>query len=943
MSIAYAPRSESNKITVTQGQTLRQLLQANGLSGKLDTLSLYNWGTKKPAEINRALVELIGCSKIADDPLDSVLNPTRGTKQAMHKPELWTAELASNKKHSIKLKRRLPPTAVSITELTALFNPESETCTVRCLFEGDATRATKRDFEVHATEYYSVGNDRDGNEVEKPCGTDAANKPEHTHIVCKNKTIAPGAETITWNGISDATEGVLKNPAKITSRCAPYMILMRYYKDVSDKDARLKIEPFYPCWRLTGNAKYEIDESSLVVRWTVEAKEASKEKLKIGHLAIHDKDGIAFFAPLTKDQINAGSYNLLKGPVKWNKSQIDRKKFPYRAQIQIHSDADEDNGLAIATMPTQMPVFEYKKVQLIGFNVRNDTNSGDYLGHATHENDIQDRCNAMIEAVKLAHQDADTGRDILKVFVAPEFYFRGKQGAYPVEKISTIMPKLRVETDKHKYLDWLFVFGTAIGRHKHESGSGSKITHGEAIHRVKITTVESSTKISARVWSKPQKGWVFQKGATKTKISNIPTGAGILDQADGSITMAILLDDTSGLSDGDDAEMIEPVMTIADTKRHSLFNSTKTRIKVASKFCSQIPIDPATKEVVTVAGERWEATSEGLKSTITKVDFKETDGSYWLTLDPGGAYNTGKPLKLLEPIATEVFNVALVQKGWHAPQLGDGSLREIVIYKENISPIDFIRNKNLDWHKRTGENRKIKIDGSDNRPVLPTNGSTDISGASPNRDRLSDSAVGSEINLSGLGGGCVFTVNGVTLGLEVCLDHAKDRLWNFYKGPNKRKNDPMVQVQLIPSWGMSIGGSDPGKEVMTIPNGLVFNVDGSRMESVARVCDSVYSCDSHPSKTGNVGNTCDQDASLLSAGVVYFKCTQDGPKPRYYSAACPTHGKQPCGKKLQKLGTAFAASTTKSVPLSDNTTYFKKQGNVQVFPAKPLPNPDVVP
>jgi hypothetical protein len=940
MSIAYGPRSDGNKLTLTKGQTLGQLLQANGLDGKLDTVGLYNWGTKDHAEINRALVELVGCASIADDPLDSVLDPTRGTKQSIHKPVPWAPELAVEKVHTVKVKRRLPPTAVGITELTAFFNPATESCTVRCRFEGDAARADKRDFEVHATGYYAVGPDRDGIEVEKPCGTDAVDDPSHTHLVRNSVAATPGMETITWNGTSDATEGVLKTPAKITSRCAPYAVLIRYYKDDTDKDARLELEPFYPRWRLTGKAKREIDETSLVVTWSLEGQASSKAKLKIGQLAVHDKDGtIAFFTALTKDQIAAGSYDLLKGPVKWDKAKVDPKKMPYRAQIQAHSDGDEDNGLALATMPTQVPAFAYEQVQLIGFNIRNDTDGGDYLGRLTPDFDIRKRCAVMIEAIQLARAGADADRKILKVFVAPEFYFRGKHGAYPVEKISTIMPKLRAETDKHEYLDWLFVFGTAIGQQKHESDAGTELAHGEAIHGVEIVTVDTPTKITAKVWSTPKKGWVFQQAATKTKIAAAITGAAVIDPVDGGTTLAMTLDSTAGLVNGD-AEMIEPVMTIADTWPPLL--GTKTQIKVASRFCGRIPIDPGTKDVVTVAGERWQAVSNGITSTITKVDFREAEGFYWLTLAPGGAYQTGKPLTLLEPVATEVFNVALVQKGWHAPLLGDGSLRELVTYKENISPIDFIRDTSLSFHAKTGANRKVKIHGKDDRPVLPTEGSSDLVGASPNVKRRPDSAVGSEINETGFGGGCVFTIHGITFGLEVCLDHAKDRLWNFYNGPNKRAGDPKVQVQLIPSWGMSIGGSDAGKEVSALPNGLIFNVDGSRMESMARTCDGTYSCDTHASKTGVKGAACNRAASTLSAGVVYFKCSKHGKDPRYTSVACPTHGNEPCGEALQKLGTVIAAASTTDVPSSDDVTYFKKKGNVQVFPAKPLPDPDVV-
>ena len=66
-------------------------------------------------------------------------------------------------------------------------------------------------------------------------------------------------------------------------------------------------------------------------------------------------------------------------------------------------------------------------------------------------------------------------------------------------------------------------------------------------------------------------------------------------------------------------------------------------------------------------------------------------------------------------------------------------------------------------------------------------------------------------------GGCIFTLDGITYGLEVCLDHAAT-------GPDKsagRLNHAAnIQIQLIPSAGMSI------KKLRTVPNGIVFNVDG---------------------------------------------------------------------------------------------------------------------
>ena len=70
---------------------------------------------------------------------------------------------------------------------------------------------------------------------------------------------------------------------------------------------------------------------------------------------------MVFSAPLTKDQIlgdaDGSSYDLLKAANHWDKAKVDLKKLPYRIQIQAHSDCDEDNGLALAVMPTQVPPY----------------------------------------------------------------------------------------------------------------------------------------------------------------------------------------------------------------------------------------------------------------------------------------------------------------------------------------------------------------------------------------------------------------------------------------------------------------------------------------------------------------------------------------------------------------------------------------------------------
>ncbi len=79
--------------------------------------------------------------------------------------------------------------------------------------------------------------------------------------------------------------------------------------------------------------------------------------------------------------------------------------------------------------------------------------------------DIEKRCAVMVQAVKKAYASTGFAADsrVLKIFMAPEFYFRGQQGAYAVESLHQILPALSTETSNGKYKDWLFVFGSAIG------------------------------------------------------------------------------------------------------------------------------------------------------------------------------------------------------------------------------------------------------------------------------------------------------------------------------------------------------------------------------------------------------------------------------------------------------------------------------------------------
>jgi len=94
-----------------------------------------------------------------------------------------------------------------------------------------------------------------------------------------------------------------------------------------------------------------------------------------------------------------------------------------------------------------------------------------YTGAWNDRIDMNDKCTRLRKVITQALQNYQTQfrglspaehNDTLKIFMAPEFLFRGKQGGYDMSVVADILPAIRLFTSGADYKHWLFVLGTAV-------------------------------------------------------------------------------------------------------------------------------------------------------------------------------------------------------------------------------------------------------------------------------------------------------------------------------------------------------------------------------------------------------------------------------------------------------------------------------------------------
>ena len=118
----------------------------------------------------------------------------------------------------------------------------------------------------------------------------------------------------------------------------------------------------------------------------------------------------------------------------------------------------------------------YSKAQFIAYGIYTGRghNPDRYIGLADEAADVRQRVKLMTEAVNAAGNwpGVDPRPDVLKIFIAPEFYFRAVRGGYTDLKYvngegagrdpNSIVGGLANAVQDARWKDWLFVFGTSM-------------------------------------------------------------------------------------------------------------------------------------------------------------------------------------------------------------------------------------------------------------------------------------------------------------------------------------------------------------------------------------------------------------------------------------------------------------------------------------------------
>ncbi len=363
MGRVFLPRYTATDYAPKAGETLAEIVAAKCQKADppvtCEEVALFNWGTQEAEEVKRALVELVGCRKVADDPYLCELDPAKGLQGKIRLPKVWTrTDLAYEKEHKLVVKKQLPATAIAITNLDAWFLPGEETCGISYRLEGIKERGQFVDFDVYASNYCKASASVHEDLVDYTY-TATPDVPILQRAVSTNAAERTSGSISDWQGESEAASGVLAPRAGkkryINAASSPYSVVLRYAKTDAHKNAFVNLHSFWPRFTGTG-ANRAVVADSLKIQWTAKNCPGGLQ----GQIQVFDKDGMVWRAYLPAGKTGNGEQEF-----DWSaegQAIVKEAQMPYRAQVQLHTDKDTDDGFAVAAMHTEVRLFTHPEI-----------------------------------------------------------------------------------------------------------------------------------------------------------------------------------------------------------------------------------------------------------------------------------------------------------------------------------------------------------------------------------------------------------------------------------------------------------------------------------------------------------------------------------------------------------------------------------------------------
>lgn len=156
---------------------------------------------------------------------------------------------------------------------------------------------------------------------------------------------------------------------------------------------------------------------------------------------------------------------------------------------QIEREADLDPGDDYTVTVEIVPL--YTKVIFIGHclvtiakQIYHDNTKeweARYTGKTPEIQDIEARVKFLGDVIKKAAGIVGDKQEELKVFVAPECFFLGPNGAYSIDALSSLVEKLQDLVKDPQWENWLFAFGTVNAAYEEEGNFLELLNHTPVI------------------------------------------------------------------------------------------------------------------------------------------------------------------------------------------------------------------------------------------------------------------------------------------------------------------------------------------------------------------------------------------------------------------------------------------------------------------------------